>query len=156
MVLLLLLIGVSALNPVYENSRSFVSGLMSGYQGSDYVFPTKMCFNTTTQIAINDALIGIALFAPLNNDVIVERQINILKNQITNTYNSCDLDLFFTSIATNLEEVGLIRWVTRLWWNSILIYRYYLEVQDSCSKYLYQDCGQDLGTLIKYVFTPTS
>ncbi|CAG9322435.1 unnamed protein product [Blepharisma stoltei] len=154
MALLLLLFQIASANVLYENTRSFISGLLTGYEGADYVFPTRLCLNTTTQIAINDALIAIAMFAPLNNDAIVEKQIAILDSQIKAFYTGCDLDDFFSGVSETFSAAGFVKLVPRIWWNSILIYKEWYIMKDACQRWEYEACGNGLGVLAYYIFTP--
>lgn len=133
---------------VYDHLRDYTQAFLTGYEEPGYIFPYKTCLPVRTQAAINDKIIGMFFFA--SNDQWA--QVNVLKSQLgtilVNAAKSCDLSDFYNNYQ---QSYSIATWITRLWWNSILISRTCGQVPSllvpntttafnylgSCSKFLF-------------------
>lgn len=125
----LIFLGVASQN-IYDYARNYTEAFMTGYENPDYEFPYSACLTPATQTAITDKVIGIMLFISGENWAqvsIVEAQlVTILKT----ASEACDLDKFYTQVTAN-DSNSTFKWILRLWWNSILLYRNCKEFTDN-------------------------
>ncbi len=148
--LIFVLINIVASQNVYDYIRNCTEAFMKGYENPDFVFPYSTCLQPATQTAITDKVIGLFIFISSEQWAQVDIVLGQLHTILLSAAKGCDLDKFFDQVAAN-DSTSLFKWILRLWWNSVLLYRNCKEFPAYLSTDIYS-AFHYLGECAKFVY----
>ena len=150
--------------PFYDFLRNVTMGVVTGFEGPKYVFPTQLCLNQTYTIALDDDIISVTMYASLQNWTAVDQYLAEAKSDFKGAVSGCDYLKVSTAVESWYANFSPADTLLKAWWNSILIYRSMsLAYRTSHTENLlanttghWKAMGYNLGVSLQYLVDPIS